>query len=216
MNAIENGKNKKADFDLLFRLHEKYDVSLDYLFGYETEYVNYENQATSKYTGLSGEAIEQLHFWSKCRDEKMPELPDNITDTDYKDYINHLNLINESKWILDTASKLFEKKYEKDEKDGIADLSILYDIYMLSLDTPETVMGISEEIANSKMPLLEKAANGIRIAANSIFYSDGMNEVHKIDIAEINKQIWKDRLIKDIDMFIESIREDKIEQKPKV
>ena len=206
MNAIENGTRKTVDYDFLFRLCDKYEVSLDYLFGFETEYPNYENKAVSNYTGLSSEAVGQLHFWSKYKDKDIPEISSDMSEKQFKEWALEKTRKGEAQWILDITSKLLEKKGVKDKKSGIADLSILYDIYMMSLEPPETITGIPEEIAKGDMEYMQKIYQAEKISTESISFRDSMGEIHSIDIGAVNQQIWKERLLKDIDVFISEIR----------
>jgi transcriptional regulator with XRE-family HTH domain len=206
MNAIENGKNKKCDYELLFRLHEKYDISLDYLFGFETEYPNYDNKAASDYTGLSAEAIRQLHYWNNHKNNSHPQILSDMTDQQIEQLLNEITRIQESNWILDIVSKLLEFKSDGGMDIGNADLSILYDIYMMTLDSPDIVLGIPEDIARSNMAFTEKISHYERIAADTISFSDSMNELHPINIGEINRQIWKQRLMNDLEKFTVEVR----------
>ena len=206
MNALENGKSIRINFELLQRIHDKLDVSIDYLLGYETEYKNYENKAVSDYTGLSSEAVSQLHFWSKYKDSDLPEPTASITDAEFLRNLTEQQNKQDSYWILYITSKLLEMKSDEEQKKGIADLSILYDIYMMSLDPPEYILGIPNDIASKKIPFLEKAVNSVQIAANSISYKDSNNEIHPINIGLLNQQIWKERLIQDVEKFIIEIK----------
>ncbi len=206
MNAIENGKNKKCDYELLFRLHEKYDISLDYLFGFETEYPNYDNKAASDYTGLSAEAIRQLHYWNNHKNNSHPQILSDMTDQQIEQLLNEITRIQESNWILDIVSKLLEFKSDGGMDIGNADLSILYDIYMMTLDSPDIVLGIPEDIARNNMAFTEKISHYERIAADTISFSDSMNELHPINIGEINRQIWKQRLMNDLEKFTVEVR----------
>ena len=209
MNAIENGKNKRADYELLFRIREKYDVSLDYLFGFETEYPSYENKAASMYTGLSSEAVGQLHYWCRYKGRKVPELYPGMTERQIRAINNESVLSRESEWILFITSKLLEKKSEKDEKTGIADLSVLYDIYMMSLEPPKTLLGIPEEILTKQLSFEDKIGHTVRVSANTVSYIDEMGEIHQVDIRKMNQQVWKERLIKDLEVFITELRSER-------
>lgn len=201
MYKIENGLRKEVDYELLFRIREVFDVSLDYLFGYETEYPNYENEAASNYTGLSSEAISQLHYWSKYKGDKVAIIPENATDDERKELFKELSNRNEAKWILNIASKLFEHKSEEDEKVGISDLSILYDIYMMTLDPPDYICGFSDEPIPENASLDEKFSRTIRMSSDAISFSDKMGEIHIMNIKDINQKIWEERLLEDAKEF---------------
>lgn len=182
-------------------------MSLDYLFGFETDYPNYENKAACLYTGLSSEAISQLHFWNGFRDKEIPPRRKGLSAEEEKKYYTELDRIRESKWILEIVNELLEKKSEADEKSGISDLSIFYDLYMMTLEAPSIVSGIDAE----------KWKHIVNVSSDSISYSDQMGEAHSIRFNEINQQVWRNRLMKDIDDFVEYIsnkRKQKIQSTP--
>lgn len=207
MNSIEHGKGKRVNYELLIRLHEKFDVSLDYLFGFETKYPNYENKAACLYTGLNPETIKQLHNWSLYANMDIPESSTGMSVAQREEYEHKRQLITDAKWIYEIINMLFQPKYKEDLVDGISDLSVLYDIYMLSVDIPDTVYGIPYEITQKDIPWYEKAVNSVEICSDSLIFSDLMNESHIIDLSEISQRMWKDRLLKDIDIMISSIKE---------
>lgn len=209
MNSLENGKGKWVNYDLLFRLHEKFDVSLDYLFGLETEYPNYENKAACLYTGLDPETIKQLHFWSSYANMDMTENKKEMTSAQRQEYADIRQLITDAKWIYEITKMLFQPKSEEDKIDGISDLSVLYDIYMMSVDIPDKVYGVPYEITNSDKPWYEKICNSVEICSDSLSFADSMNESHNIDLSEISQRIWKDRLIEDIEKMIDSMKNKK-------
>ena len=80
---------------------------------------------------------------------------------------------------------------------------------MMTLDASETVLGIPAEVAYSNRPFEEKIASSVRIAAKSISFSDGNNGFHQIDVNAINKQIWKDQLLIDVEKNVSEIRKEK-------
>ena len=206
MNALENGKSKRINFKLLQCIHDKFDVSIDYLLGYETEYKNYENKAASDYTGLSSEAVRQLHFWRNQNINELGDPSSSMTKEQYLSFLEAKKNKNDSYWILYILSKLLEMKSDEERKKEVADLSIFYDIYMMSLDPPESILGIPKDIMSRNIPFCEKAANSIQIAANYVSYRDSNNEIHPVDIGVLNQQIWKDRLIHDIEKFIAELK----------
>lgn len=217
MNQIENGALKRVNIDMILRICEHFDVSLDYLFGFETDYPNYENKAACLYTGLSSEAISQLHFWNGFRDKEIPPRRKGLSAEEEKKYYTELDRIRESKWILEIVNELLEKKSEADEKSGISDLSIFYDLYMMTLDAPSIVSGIDADIAFRDIPYWEKWEHIVKVSSDSISYSDQMGEAHSIRFNEINQQVWRNRLMKDIDDFVEYIsnkRKQKIQSTP--
>ena len=90
MNDIENAKRKKIDPDFLLELHEKCDLGMDYIFGYETEFPNHESENASNYTGLSVETIELLHKLALAKKAEIPSLEPGMNDEDSKDTLTTL------------------------------------------------------------------------------------------------------------------------------
>ena len=206
MNAIEHGKGKELNYELLFRLHEKFDLSFDYLFGFETEYPNYDNKAACNYTGLEPEAIRQLHFWSKYIYKEDPEYVQDMTEQQYKDYIREKTRIGEAKWIFAIMNALLKPKSAADIKDGISDLSILYDMYMMMTNDIEHIRGLPLDIVNSDLSWNEKALSSVTLCPDTLYFTDSMNETHKVNIGEVNRKIWEERLLKDINNMIQYLR----------
>ena len=205
MNKIENGKIKEIDFDLLLRLHEKYDVSVDYLLGYETEYTDYENKAASLYTGLSSGAIKQLHSWKKDRQIDNNKISTGSND-EIKELIYKRNQRNEADRMLKIINRLLEPCDDNRKSSG---LNVLFDIYMMSISPSDTVLGIPEELAKSNLSLIDRAASAIRISADSLSFSDGSGGIRNIDIGAISRQIWKEQLVNDIECFLSDVGEQK-------
>jgi len=210
MNAIEHGKGKELNCELLFRLHEKFDLSIDYLFGFETEYPNYENKAACNYTGLSPVSIKQLHFWSRYLLGDEPEYTQGMSDEEHKEYVTEITRIREAKWIFAILNFLLQPKSIEEENTGISDLSILYDIYMLVNDKTKRITGIPEKVLNSNLPWIDKLSQSVTLSPDSLYFSDSMNEPHSVNIREINKKIWKERLLKDIDDLIQCVENKEI------
>ena len=77
---------------------------------------------------------------------------------------------------------------------------------MLGEDVPDKVVGIPYNIDNSDLSWIEKINHSTYISARGLFFSDTMNESHRIDLKEIHKQIWRERLLEDIDAMIEYIK----------
>ena len=211
MNTIENEKMKEVDFDLLFRLCKYFDVSLDYLFGLKTDYPNYKNKAVCKYTGLSPDAVQQLHFWNEYSQKDKPEFRQGMTEVEVREWQRETERITDSKWIMEIVDRLLGFKSDEEKKNGVANMTIFYDLYMLSIGAPEVVKGILEETARADIPYIDKIYQSVNIAADSLSYVDEMHESHPISIDKINRQIWKERLMKDVDDFIADIS--KIKQK---
>ncbi|MBO4459233.1 MAG: hypothetical protein J5778_01090 [Clostridiales bacterium] len=209
MNVIENGKGKEMNYELLFRLHDMFDLSMDYLFGFETEYPNYENKAVCKYTGLLPESVRQLHFWGNYLLKEEPKYSNKMTKGQYKEYLLEKTRIEEAKWIFEIVNMLFQPKSDEDEKSGISNLSVLYDIHMLITDRTEKIVGIPMEIASSNLSSVDKSVNSIAISPDSLCFSDSMNEIHKVNIIEVNRKIWEEQLLKDIDALVRVVKENR-------
>ena len=71
MNKIENAKQRSIDFEFVNVLCEKCDLSIDYLFGRQTEFKNHQSEFVNSYTGLSANSIEQLHEWKKNLEDNV-------------------------------------------------------------------------------------------------------------------------------------------------
>lgn len=202
MNSIENGKGKEMNYELLFRLREKFDVSIDYLLGFEIEYPNYENKAACEYTGLKPETIKQLHFWSKYLMMNEPEAEVDMTDNQLEELYLKKTRISEAKWIFEITNLLFQPKSQTDIKEGISDLTVLYDLYMMSFDKTKKIVGIPLDIANSGLSWFDQVGNNIALDPESLSFADSMNEIHTVNIKEITRKIWEERLLKDINIMI--------------
>lgn len=202
MNSIENGKGKEMNYELLFRLREKFDVSIDYLLGFEIEYPNYENKAACEYTGLKPETIKQLHFWSKYLMMIEPEAEVDMTDNQLEELYLKKTRISEAKWIFEITNMLFQPKSQTDIKEGISDLTVLYDLYMMSFDKTKKIVGIPLDIANSGLSWFDQVGNNIALDPESLSFADSMNEIHTVNIKEITRKIWEERLLKDINIMI--------------
>jgi len=202
MNSIENGKGKEMNYELLFRLREKFDVSIDYLLGFEIEYPNYENKAACEYTGLKPETIKQLHFWSKYLMMNEPEAEVDMTDNQLEELYLKKTRISEAKWIFEITNMLFQPKSQTDIKEGISDLTVLYDLYMMSFDKTKKIVGIPLDIANSGLSWFDQVGNNIALDPESLSFADSMNEIHTVNIKEITRKIWEERLLKDINIMI--------------
>ena len=209
MNAIEHGKGKELNYELLFRLHEKFDLSFDYLFGFETEYPNYDNKAACKYTGLEPESIRQLHFWSKYLNKETPEYIQGMTKQQQRDYVKERSRIVEAKWIFAIINALLQPKSDADIKDGISDLSILYDIYMMMTNDIKQIKGFPLDGEESNLSWYEKPSKSIALRADALFFTDSMTETHMVNISEVNKKIWEERLLRDIDSMILYLKDKK-------
>jgi len=209
MHAIENGKGKEMNYDLLFRLHEIFDLSFDYLFGFDTEYPNYENKAACKYTGLSPASIKQLHFWSEYLSKDEPTISQCATDEERDNYFKELSRVKEVKWIFAILNILLQPKSIEEENSCISDLSILYDIYMLVTDKTRKIRGLPIDVVNSSASWQDKALQSVWLSPDNLYFSDSMNEIHHVNIREVNKKIWEERLLRDIDTMTQYFESNK-------
>lgn len=139
MNKIENGKEKNIDLELLAAIQNKYDFSLDYIFGLTKDYTNYDNKHYCEYFGLDEKAIKNLHKLSLNKDfiennfkfnkediRKSNEESAHARD-DKKDAMCILKILN---YILQDNSE-FHPSY--------SNLSILYMIYNYCYQTAKTI-----------------------------------------------------------------------------
>ena len=122
-----------------------------------------------------------------------------------KRYYEGINKKNEAQWILFFTSLLLGNRPEKDEQDGVVDLPILHDLYMMSLK-PQALMGMPEEVSNSDLDIFEKISRSVRCDVSNTSYMDGAGGMHLVDIAEINRQVWKEKLLQDIEALLHDPR----------
>ena len=207
MNALENGKNTNANYELLFALHDKCELSMDYLFGFETKYPNYENKEACTYTGLSTETIQSLHTFSSALHNSIPEPDAEMSRETFIERDSLISKKNEAAWILKMIDLLFYED-NSSNKNPSSNLKILHDLYMLSVAIPKAIWGTPEDSSDEVDDLGFGLNNSIPLVSNSLVMTDTFGGARSIDINKIHRQIWKDCLVKDLDVFIEKVRKE--------
>ena len=202
MNDIEKAKRKTIDPDFLLALHEKCNLGMDYVFGYETEFPNRENENASNYTGLSVRTIELLHELALAVSTDIPALEDCEGKEEWEQRCKLLSDKQGAEWILRIIEVLLTEDVETSEG-SYPNYSILFDLYMMAIMKPQKINGVVVDPAEQ--------GNGIpyntkEIDMNSLYMKDSFGFLHTIRIDEVHQQIWKDRLNADIERFIPAAR----------
>lgn len=55
----------------------------------------------------------------------------------------------------------------------------------------ERIGGIPLDIVNSDLPLSETVRNSVILSPDTLFFTDSMNETHKVNISEVNRKNGK-------------------------
>lgn len=201
MNEIENAKRKKIDPDFLLELHEKCDLGMDYIFGYETEFPNHESENASNYTGLSVETIELLHKLALAKKAEIPSLEPGMNDEDYKNRCNMLNDKQEADWILKIVEVLLTEDMETNEG-SLPNFNILFDLYMIAVMRPATLRGIELNSVEENDGLMQISGKYKDLYVDSLYMKDTFGISHTINMDKVHQQIWKDKLYDDVKRFI--------------
>ena len=114
MHDIEHGVVKFIDPVFLQALHDKCNLGMDYIFGFETEFPNHENEQASAYTGLSSKTVEILHELEVAKDASIPELEPEMSDEDYKRLCKMRSDKQEADWILKIFEVLLSEDLDKE------------------------------------------------------------------------------------------------------
>jgi len=171
---------------------------MDYLFGYETEFPNYESKNAVNYTGLSVETIELMHKLAEDKKIIVHNYSPNMSEKEAKKRMELYDRKFDAEWVSKIVNILFTEN--KDYKGNLfSNLSVLYDIYMICASEPSNVRGIPQKAINDKDDLLTRITKAEEINPNSLTMKDAFGVVHPIDVNKINQQIWKDQLICDLD-----------------
>lgn len=197
INAIERGKGVYVNYETLFKLHEKCDLSMDYMFGLETEFPNYETKTACEYTGLDKHTIQQLHLFAKDLNASLPSLSSGMTEHQQMEYVTICEKQIQANWVLKTIDTLFLEK-QNNKGNRITNLRILFDLYMMSVTKPESVLGTPVE-DNGHM--LNRNST-VRIDINSLSMRDSFHSIHRIDVEKVHKEIWMKKLVADLDSFV--------------
>lgn len=206
MNDIENGKRKKIDPDFLLELHDKCDLSMDYIFGYETEFPNHESENASNYTGLSVETIELLHKLALAKKVEIPSLESGMNDEDYEKRCNMLNDKQEADWILKIIEVLLTEDMETKEG-SLPNFNILFDLYMIAVMRPAVIKGIELNSVEENDGLMQISEKYKDLYVDSLYMKDTFGMSHTIDMDKVHQQVWKDKLNDDVKRFISLAQE---------
>ncbi|MBO4591556.1 MAG: hypothetical protein J5684_03215, partial [Eubacterium sp.] len=204
-NDIEKANRKTVDPDLLQNLHDKCNLSMDYIFGYETEFPNYENKNACIYSGLSIDSIELLHSFALAKNEYIPPLETLLSEEEIKKRDNKISKKNEAEWILTILEVLLNTVNENN--DSYLCSNILFDLYMIAVVRTANLQGIRAGMVSEdddNFQIMNKSEN---LYIDSITMIDTFGASHKLEIDKIHKQIWKNRLYNDIEKFISLIQD---------
>ncbi len=201
MNDIEKARKKKIDPDFLLALHERCNLGMDYVFGYEAEFPNHENENACKYTGLSIKTIELLHELALDVNSDIPSINECQNDDEWKRRCKLIDAKQGAEWILRIIEVLLTEDIEK--HDGTyPNFKILFDLYMMAVMQPQKLNGVVVDSVEQDAGLLEISSNTKELYMDSLHMKDSFNFVHSINIDKVHQQIWKDQLIVDIERFI--------------
>lgn len=205
MHDIEHGVVKFIDPVFLQALHDKCNLGMDYIFGFETEFPNHENEQASAYTGLSSKTVEILHELEVAKDASIPELESEMSDEDYERLCKMRNDKQEADWILKILEVLLSEDLDKGKT--YPNYNILFDLYMISVVKPATLRGVPVDSLKGEYGLLEISEQTKELYVDSLNMTDSFGGLHTIDIDKLHQQIWKDKLNSDIEHFALIARE---------
>lgn len=199
MHDIEHGDYKFIDPVFLQALHDKCNLGMDYLFGFETEFPNHENEQASAYTGLSSKTVEILHELEVAKDASIPDLEPDMSDEEYKHICKMRNDKQEADWILKILEVLLSE--DLDKGDTYPNYNILFDLYMISVVKPAKLRGVPMDSLKGDDGLLEISKHTKELDMDNLHMKDTFGVLHTININKIHQQIWKDKLNVDIERF---------------
>ena len=206
MHDIEKSKRKTIDPDLLYALHEKCNLGMDYIFGYETVFPNHENENACKYTGLSVETIELLHELAEAKRANVPPLEPDMSEEDCSKRCRILDKKQEAEWILNIVEMLLTENIDN-KNESYPNYNILFDLYMLSVIKPERIFGITRDYTDEDLSIEQVFNKSRELYITSLSMQDSFGLGHTIDINKIHQQIWKERLAADIERFIAMVQD---------
>lgn len=201
MNDIENSKRKTIDPDFLKALHEKCNLSMDYIFGYERIYPNHDNKTSCCYTGLSVDTVELLNKLAVAIKQDVPPIESNMSDEAYKYRIEVLSRKQEAEWVLKILEVLLTE--DIDINNGTyANYNILFDLYMMSIMKPTGLRGIELNPEDEDFGLLELSSKYKDLYLDSLYVLDSFGGCQNININTVHQQVWKNKLNSDLEKFI--------------
>ena len=206
MHDIEKGERKTIDPDLLYALHNKCNLGMDYIFGYETVFPNHENENACKYTGLSVETIELLHELAEAQRACVPPLVPDMSNEEFSKRCEILDKKQEAEWILNIIEMLLTEDIDN-ENESYPNYNILFDLYMLSVAKPEKIYGITRDYTDEdELCIKQILSKSKELYIDSLSMRDSFGVGHVLDIYKIHQQIWKEKLNTDIDRFISMVQ----------
>ena len=205
MNDIEKSKRKNVDLEFLEALHDKCNLSMDYIFGYEALYPNHENRNASEYTGLSVDIIEVLHEIALSKVAELPSLEPGMGDDEFSKWCQIKSKKQEAEWILKIIEVLLNEEESK-VGDSYPNYNILFDLYMISVMKPKKIRGLSAEDANKDYDFMQASFDVEELCLDSIYMEDSFGFNHYVDIDKVFQQIWKNKLNEDVERLIPIVR----------
>ena len=218
MNKVEKGAQKSIDLEMFLRICDKCDISADYLIGKEKDYSNYDRKYIGNYTGLSDNAIKQLHEWriaknistdGYCFDEVA------LVEGDSHDDSELIHMKKESAMLfLGMINLLFESGKHTvtinghKSEEAFSNLAVIYALYMLCMDQPKTISGyltkefMEENFRNSKL-----FDDYVQIDASKVSFEDETNVLFPLKVEMvIHQYAWK-RLENAVELLRMQIKE---------
>lgn len=202
MNAVENGKQKSVDLDMLIALCKYCDVSADYLIKGD-DYRNHDVEFVCKYTGLSQDVVEKLHNWAMAAENDVDANFCHQVYTEREEQKHRESFDKEAALkYLSIINYLFEEWEEgksKKNKERKSNLSILNSLYLLVMDEPKVVWAtIKDYYGNDdRLELLDDKS--VYVEPDNMMFAD-VNEVwFPLDCKDMIRQIAKNRLDKQIE-----------------
>ena len=200
MHDIEHGKTKFIDPAFLQALHDKCNLGMDYIFGFETEFPNHENEQASAYTGLNSKTVEILHELEAAKDASIPEFEPGMSDEEYKHICEMRSDKQEAEWILKILEVLLSEDIDKGET--YPNYNILFDLYMVSVVKPAKLRGVPVDSLKGEYGLREISEQTKELNMDFLNMTDSFGGLHTINVDKIHQQIWKDKLYLDVERFI--------------
>ena len=225
MNIIENGKQASVDIDLFLALCDKCDVSADYLLGMNP-FRNHDIESICKYTGLSENAVRQLHtwqndannggdisrignaFWSGEEERQMNLAYAKLNAIQYLKILNCLFSESETKDLING-----KKRTEK-----YSNVGVLYSLHLLCITKPYRILGkpmLNETLGEGyeyyleHNPYLQRLFDQVSLnAAEDMILQDENDVWYPINMNTVFEQIARNHLNKSLDRLIESIKKE--------
>ena len=225
MNAIENGKQKGVEVDFFIALCDKCDVSADYLIG-ASQYRNHDLDSICNYTGLTENAVRQLHRWQNSANNGSDtsiighafwgdEGEKEMTLAIEKQYaLQYLKILN----LLFSESETKERINGKMQKEKYSNVGVLYSLHLLCITKPYRIIGqplLEETLGDwyetllERNPYLKSHLDRISVnAAETMLLQDDNDVWYPLNINAVFEQIARNHLNKSLDRLIESVKKE--------